>query len=163
MLWNKKQSVLYSLFDWPTHRNSKLVVLAIANTLDLPERVMSNRVSSRLVRMNMYVHFYLGNFHYLLSGILPFFFLPSFIFLLPSFYMYSLPSPLYDAFYYSYRVLQGSHSAHTVSTIWKKLSLTAWLAWKCLSLTPFHSLQERLQLYRVMPVEHSTSVDEQQR
>ena len=54
MLWNKKQSVLYNLFDWPTRPNSKLIVLAVANTMDLPERVMSNRVTSRLVRMNMY-------------------------------------------------------------------------------------------------------------
>ena len=45
----RKQDVLYNLFDWPTKPNSKLVVLAIANTMDLPERVMMNRVSSRLV------------------------------------------------------------------------------------------------------------------
>ena len=49
MLWNKKQSVLYNLFDWPTRPNSRLIVLAVANTMDLPERVMSSRVSSRLV------------------------------------------------------------------------------------------------------------------
>ena len=47
MLWNKKQSVLYNLFEWPTRATSKLVVLAIANTMDLPERIMMNRVSSR--------------------------------------------------------------------------------------------------------------------
>eukprot|EP00095_Tigriopus_kingsejongensis_P001129 snap_masked-scaffold1099_size62903-processed-gene-0.0 protein:Tk01129 transcript:snap_masked-scaffold1099_size62903-processed-gene-0.0-mRNA-1 annotation:"origin recognition complex subunit 1-like" len=48
MLCNRKQSVLYNLFEWPTRANSKLVVLAIANAMDLPERVMINRVSSRL-------------------------------------------------------------------------------------------------------------------
>ena len=32
----------------PTSFNSRLVVLAIANTMDLPERIMMNRVSSRL-------------------------------------------------------------------------------------------------------------------
>ena len=31
-----------------TNFNSRLVVLAIANTMDLPERIMMNRVSSRL-------------------------------------------------------------------------------------------------------------------
>lgn len=41
---------MYHLFDWPTRRLSKLIVLAIANTMDLPERMMINRVSSRLVR-----------------------------------------------------------------------------------------------------------------
>jgi Cdc6-like AAA superfamily ATPase len=36
MLWNRKQSVLYNLFDWPTYKTARLVVLAIANTMDLP-------------------------------------------------------------------------------------------------------------------------------
>ena len=40
---------MYHLFDWPTRRRSKLIVIAIANTMDLPERMMINRVSSRLV------------------------------------------------------------------------------------------------------------------
>lgn len=40
---------MYNLFDWPTHKGARLVVLAIANTMDLPERIMMNRVSSRLV------------------------------------------------------------------------------------------------------------------
>lgn len=48
LLWTKKQDVLYHLFDWPTHRHAKLIIVAIANTMDLPERVMMNRVSSRL-------------------------------------------------------------------------------------------------------------------
>ena len=48
MLCNKKQSVLYNIFDWPSRPGSKLIVVAIANTMDLPERVMINRVSSRL-------------------------------------------------------------------------------------------------------------------
>ena len=49
-LWTRKQDVMYHLFDWPTRRRSKLIVIAIANTMDLPERMMINRVSSRLVR-----------------------------------------------------------------------------------------------------------------
>lgn len=48
LLWTKKQDVMYNLFDWPTHKGARLVVLAIANTMDLPERIMMNRVSSRL-------------------------------------------------------------------------------------------------------------------
>ena len=39
---------MYNLFDWPCRPGSKLVVVAIANTMDLPERIMMNRVSSRL-------------------------------------------------------------------------------------------------------------------
>lgn len=49
LLWTQKQDVMYNLFDWPTHKGARLVVLAIANTMDLPERIMMNRVSSRLV------------------------------------------------------------------------------------------------------------------
>ncbi|XP_066297989.1 origin recognition complex subunit 1-like isoform X1 [Branchiostoma lanceolatum] len=48
LLWTRKQSVMYNLFDWPTRPQAKLIVLAIANTMDLPERMMMNRVSSRL-------------------------------------------------------------------------------------------------------------------
>ncbi|XP_055021289.1 origin recognition complex subunit 1 isoform X1 [Boleophthalmus pectinirostris] len=48
LLWTRKQNVLYNLFDWPTRRHARLVVLTIANTMDLPERVLLNRVSSRL-------------------------------------------------------------------------------------------------------------------
>uniref|UniRef100_A0A8C9TMW0 Origin recognition complex subunit 1 n=1 Tax=Scleropages formosus TaxID=113540 RepID=A0A8C9TMW0_SCLFO len=48
LLWTKKQNVMYNLFDWPTRRYARLVVLAIANTMDLPERIMINRVASRL-------------------------------------------------------------------------------------------------------------------
>jgi len=48
MLCNRKQSVLYNMFDWPSRPEGKLIVIAIANTMDLPERVMINRVSSRL-------------------------------------------------------------------------------------------------------------------
>lgn len=48
MLWTRKQDVMYNLFDWPSRPGSKLIVVAIANTMDLPERIMMNRVSSRL-------------------------------------------------------------------------------------------------------------------
>ncbi|XP_042637592.1 origin recognition complex subunit 1 [Orycteropus afer afer] len=48
LLWTQKQDVMYNLFDWPTHKEAQLVVLTIANTMDLPERIMMNRVASRL-------------------------------------------------------------------------------------------------------------------
>ncbi|KAI6105020.1 P-loop containing nucleoside triphosphate hydrolase protein [Pisolithus croceorrhizus] len=40
-----KQDVVYNFFNWPTLIGSKLVVIAVANTMDLPERVMSGRSS----------------------------------------------------------------------------------------------------------------------
>lgn len=49
MLWTKNQEVLYNLLDWPSRRNSLLIVLAVANTMDLPERVIQNKISSRMV------------------------------------------------------------------------------------------------------------------
>ncbi|KAI0749213.1 P-loop containing nucleoside triphosphate hydrolase protein [Daedaleopsis nitida] len=53
-LMTTKQDVVYNFFNWPTLAGSKLVVLAVANTMDLPERVMTGRVRSRLgmVRIN---------------------------------------------------------------------------------------------------------------
>jgi origin recognition complex subunit 1 len=51
LLWTKKQDVMYNLFNWPTLKISRLVVLTIANTMDLPERVMPQRVQSRLVEL----------------------------------------------------------------------------------------------------------------
>lgn len=52
MLYTKRQSILYNLFDWPSRPNTTLIVLAIANTMDLPERVMMKRVISRLVSIS---------------------------------------------------------------------------------------------------------------
>jgi Cdc6-like AAA superfamily ATPase len=46
-LCNHRQSVLYNLLDWPTREHSRLVVIGIANTMDLPERLLP-RVHSRL-------------------------------------------------------------------------------------------------------------------
>ncbi|KAL8597873.1 hypothetical protein ACOMHN_061406 [Nucella lapillus] len=48
LLWTRKQDVLYNLFDWPSKPRARLVVLAVANTMDLPERIMIKRVASRL-------------------------------------------------------------------------------------------------------------------
>jgi origin recognition complex subunit 1 len=44
---NKRQDVLYNVFDWPCLPQSKLVVVGIANTMDLTERFM-HKVSSRI-------------------------------------------------------------------------------------------------------------------
>ena len=46
-LVTKSQAVVYQLFDWPLFTQSKLVLLTISNTMDLPERLMP-RVASRL-------------------------------------------------------------------------------------------------------------------
>ncbi|KAH9957146.1 P-loop containing nucleoside triphosphate hydrolase protein [Russula dissimulans] len=53
-LMTTQQDVVYNFFNWPTLAGAKLIVLAVANTMDLPERVMSGRVRSRLgmVRIN---------------------------------------------------------------------------------------------------------------
>jgi origin recognition complex subunit 1 len=53
LLWTRKQTVMYNIFDWPTRQQAKLIVLAIANTMDLPERIMMNRVASRLGQTRM--------------------------------------------------------------------------------------------------------------
>lgn len=43
-----RQNVMYNLFNWPSYPESKLIVIAVANTMDLPERMLSNKISSRL-------------------------------------------------------------------------------------------------------------------
>lgn len=48
LLCTKKQTILYHLFDWPNKPYSNLVVLAIANAMDLSERILKNRIASRL-------------------------------------------------------------------------------------------------------------------
>jgi len=53
-----KQDVVYNFFNWPTLVGSKLVVLAVANTMDLPERVMSGRVRSRLGKSIVALNFF---------------------------------------------------------------------------------------------------------
>lgn len=47
LLVTRSQSVLYNLFDWPSRANSRLIVIGIANTMDLPERMLP-RIASRL-------------------------------------------------------------------------------------------------------------------
>ena len=47
-LLTTKQDVVYNFFNWPNLVGSKLIVLAVANTHDLPERTLSAKVRSRL-------------------------------------------------------------------------------------------------------------------
>ncbi len=46
-LLTKNQSILYNLFEWPQRKKANLIVLSVANTLDLPETFMA-RISSRI-------------------------------------------------------------------------------------------------------------------
>lgn len=39
---------MYNLLDWPTKAKNQLIVITIANTMDLPERLLMSRVTSRL-------------------------------------------------------------------------------------------------------------------
>ncbi|GLV36357.1 Origin recognition complex subunit 1 [Carabus blaptoides fortunei] len=47
-LCNRKQDVIYNLLDLPFHSATPLIVITIANTMDLPERILTNKVNSRL-------------------------------------------------------------------------------------------------------------------
>ncbi|KAF9428484.1 Origin recognition complex, subunit 1 [Podila epigama] len=60
LLVSAKQTVMYNFFEWPTWINSRLIVVAVANTMDLPERMLSNKVSSRmgLTRINFQPYTY---------------------------------------------------------------------------------------------------------
>ncbi|KAM9976045.1 hypothetical protein ACTFIR_009886 [Dictyostelium discoideum] len=46
-LITKKQTVIYNLFEWPNKPNSKLIIIAIANTMNLPDTLLP-RVKSRM-------------------------------------------------------------------------------------------------------------------
>ncbi|CAO1625623.1 unnamed protein product [Sympodiomycopsis kandeliae] len=47
-LLTSRQDVMYNLFNWPSAKNSRLIVIAVANTMDLPERTLNAKVASRL-------------------------------------------------------------------------------------------------------------------
>ncbi|KAL3701075.1 hypothetical protein R1sor_019097 [Riccia sorocarpa] len=47
VLVNRNQSVLYNIFEWPSRPHSRLIVIGIANTMDLPERMLP-RIASRM-------------------------------------------------------------------------------------------------------------------
>ncbi|XP_021699398.1 origin recognition complex subunit 1 [Aedes aegypti] len=48
ILCNRRQDVVYNLLNWPTLPSAQLVVITIANTMDLPERLLMGKISSRL-------------------------------------------------------------------------------------------------------------------
>lgn len=48
ILCNRRQDVVYNILDWPTKMAAQLVVVTIANTMDLPERLLMGKVTSRL-------------------------------------------------------------------------------------------------------------------
>lgn len=47
VLVSRKQKVLYDVLEWPARPNSRMAVIGIANTMDLPERMLP-KVGSRL-------------------------------------------------------------------------------------------------------------------
>ncbi|VDN34106.1 unnamed protein product, partial [Cylicostephanus goldi] len=47
-LCTKKQELIYDIFNWTSVESARVSVMAIANTLDLPERLLSQRVTSRI-------------------------------------------------------------------------------------------------------------------
>ncbi|XP_058819220.1 origin recognition complex subunit 1 isoform X2 [Topomyia yanbarensis] len=48
ILCNRRQDVVYNLLNWPTAATAQLIVITIANTMDLPERLLMGKISSRL-------------------------------------------------------------------------------------------------------------------
>ena len=46
-LINKNQNLLYNIFNWTTYEGSKLIVISISNTLDLPNR-LAPKIKSRM-------------------------------------------------------------------------------------------------------------------
>ena len=46
-LINKDQNFLYNLFNWSTYENSRLIIITISNTLDLPNR-LKPKIRSRM-------------------------------------------------------------------------------------------------------------------
>lgn len=57
-LCTRKQDVVYNLLDLPSASKTPLVVITIANTMDLPERLLSNKVNSRLGLTRLTFHPY---------------------------------------------------------------------------------------------------------
>jgi cell division control protein 6 len=53
---SKRQTVLYTIMEWPSIRNSKIVLVGIANALDLTDRVLP-RLKSSLPIQPLLIHF----------------------------------------------------------------------------------------------------------
>lgn len=55
-LVGNKQSVLYSIFEWPALKNSKIVLIGIANALDLTDRLLT-RLNTNIELKPKLLHF----------------------------------------------------------------------------------------------------------
>lgn len=55
-LESKRQSILYSIFEWPAIKKSKLLLVGIANALDLTDRILP-RLQSRCALKPKLMHF----------------------------------------------------------------------------------------------------------
>ncbi|XP_014247807.1 cell division control protein 6 homolog [Cimex lectularius] len=55
-LESKHQSILYSIFEWPSVTNSRIVLIGIANALDLTDRVLP-RLQARVELAPTLIHF----------------------------------------------------------------------------------------------------------
>ncbi|XP_044266633.1 cell division control protein 6 homolog [Tribolium madens] len=55
-LESKKQSVLYTIFEWPANQNSRLILIGIANALDLTDRILP-RLQARCELKPQLMHF----------------------------------------------------------------------------------------------------------
>ena len=56
-LINKDQNFLYNLFNWSTYENSRLIIITISNTLDLPNRLkpkIRSRMGSNIIMFKPY-------------------------------------------------------------------------------------------------------------
>lgn len=58
ILCNRRQDVVYNLLNWPTMSTAQLVVITIANTMDLPERLLMSKITSRLGLTRLTFHPY---------------------------------------------------------------------------------------------------------
>ncbi|CAH1396334.1 unnamed protein product [Nezara viridula] len=47
-LCNRRQDVIYNILEWSTKSSAALTVITIANTMDLPERTLKGKVTSRM-------------------------------------------------------------------------------------------------------------------
>jgi Cdc6-like AAA superfamily ATPase len=55
-LLDKKQSILYQLLEWTTRPSNMFSLIAIFNTMSLPENALMNRNASRMVRSSNKFH-----------------------------------------------------------------------------------------------------------
>jgi Cdc6-like AAA superfamily ATPase len=47
-LRSRKQEVLYNMFEWPNRAQSRMIVIGIANTIDLIQRYLPPKIESRI-------------------------------------------------------------------------------------------------------------------